>query len=77
MLGNQLKAVNDAITTTTTTLQFKDNGSNGSVATPEYFYDNNGNLKQDNNKNISSITYNILNLPQLITLYNRATAFKN
>jgi len=31
-----------------------------------YNYDGNGNLTQDNNKLITSITYNYLNLPQLI-----------
>ncbi|QEM09136.1 DUF6443 domain-containing protein [Mucilaginibacter rubeus] len=33
----------------------------------EYTYDGNGNELKDQNKGISSITYNLLNLPQLIT----------
>ena len=33
----------------------------------EYTYDDNGNMKQDLNKRISSIQYNLLNLPQNIT----------
>lgn len=33
----------------------------------DYTYDNNGNLTVDKNKNITSITYNYLNLPQVIT----------
>ena len=33
----------------------------------EYTYDRNGNLTQDLNKRISSIQYNLLNLPQNIT----------
>lgn len=34
----------------------------------DYDYDNNGNLKKDKNKSITSIAYNYLNLPELITL---------
>lgn len=37
-------------------------------AITDYTYDVNGNLTQDQNKDILSITYNILNLPQTITL---------
>lgn len=33
----------------------------------DYTYDNNGNLTVDKNKNITSITYNYLNLPQVVT----------
>ncbi len=33
----------------------------------EYSYDANGNLTKDLNKNITSITYNVLNLPSVIT----------
>ncbi|OOQ57423.1 DUF6443 domain-containing protein [Mucilaginibacter pedocola] len=33
----------------------------------EYSYDLNGNMRRDLNKNISSITYNVLNLPATIT----------
>ncbi len=36
------------------------------MGTNDYAYDGDGNLTQDNNKAITSITYNYLNLPQLI-----------
>jgi RHS repeat-associated protein len=47
--------------------------SNGSTATTEYTYDNNGNLKSDLNKGISIITYNCLNLPLSMTFSNGST----
>jgi RHS repeat-associated protein len=34
----------------------------------DYYYDVNGNLKVDKNKDISSITYNYLNLPEIVTI---------
>ena len=37
------------------------------VPSPEFTYDVNGNMKADANKNITSIHYNILNLPDTIT----------
>jgi RHS repeat-associated protein len=37
-------------------------------AITDYTYDANGNMQLDNNKGISSITYNHLNLPELITV---------
>ena len=46
---------------------------NGSTATTEYIYDANGNLTKDLNKGISSITYNSLNLPQVITFTDGST----
>ena len=39
----------------------------------EYAYDNNGNLTKDLNKNISSIQYNCLNLPQVVTFSDGST----
>ncbi|MET3878878.1 DUF6443 domain-containing protein [Chitinophaga sp. OAE865] len=36
--------------------------------TADYTYDANGNLTKDNNKNITAITYNHLNLPESITI---------
>jgi RHS repeat-associated protein len=39
----------------------------------DYTYDNNGNINIDNNKAITSITYNYLNLPQVITVLNKGT----
>jgi RHS repeat-associated protein len=39
-----------------------------------YAYDTNGNLTRDDNKGITNITYNHLNLPQVITFTNNASA---
>ncbi len=39
----------------------------------DYAYDANGNLTKDNNKSISSITYNYLNLPSVITITGKGT----
>jgi RHS repeat-associated protein len=39
----------------------------------DYLYDENGNSVQDNNKGISSITYNYLNRPELITITGKGT----
>ena len=58
--GNQLTKVEDA---TGNAAGF----SNGASAANEYTYDNNGNLTKDSNKNISSIEYNSLNLPSVVT----------
>jgi RHS repeat-associated protein len=44
------------------------NGSNGK--NNAYTYDNNGNLNADANKNITSITYNLINLPQTVNYGN-------
>ena len=43
---------------------FKD----GTNQSEDYEYDKNGNLKKDLNKGITTITYNFLNLPELITM---------
>src|SRR5690554_3656749 len=64
--GNQLTKVTDAVTTSITnesTLHFVD----GANVDNEYVYDANGNLIKDLNKNITSVTYNYLNLPNIIT----------
>jgi hypothetical protein len=42
-------------------------------AITDYSYDANGNLNLDNNKTISSITYNYLNLPSVITVTGKGT----
>ena len=39
----------------------------------DYTYDVNGNMNADNNKDITSITYNHLNLPQTITIVNKGS----
>jgi RHS repeat-associated protein len=59
--GNKLSKVED---TSGSIEGFK----NGSTATIEYTYDNNGNMITDANKGINSIAYNHLNLPTLVTL---------
>jgi RHS repeat-associated protein len=69
--SNKLSKVSDPLGDPNTKLgDFKD-GSNGSM--DDYSYDANGNLVLDNNKAISSITYNHLNLPSVITVTGRGT----
>ena len=63
--SNKLSKVYDAITTENKMGDFFD-GTNGTNT--DYNYDVNGNLTLDNNKAISSITYNHLNLPLTITV---------
>lgn len=48
---------------------FKDGTNTGD----DYSYDANGNLVQDNNKTISNIAYNYLNLPQAVTVTGKGT----
>ncbi|GCB35706.1 hypothetical protein KGMB02408_26510 [Bacteroides faecalis] len=62
--GNQLQAVKDIATSSVygNGSEFKDNSNQ----TVEYAYDKNGNLTKDLNKNISSIGYNFLNLPDQV-----------
>ena len=64
--GNQLTKVEDA---TGNAAGFR----NGASAANEYTYDHNGNLTKDSNKNISNITYNVLNLPSTITFSDGST----
>ena len=66
--GNQLVKAEDSGTTVSlsSSMDFKNNSN----ATREYSYDANGNLTQDLNKGISSITYNLLNLPQTLSISN-------
>ena len=64
--GNRITKVEDAAGTSGLF-------SNGSTATTEYTYDNNGNLTKDLNKGISNITYNCLNLPLSMTFSNGST----
>jgi len=62
--SNQLSQVYDTANNPTSLLgDFHWSGTKDST---DYNYDVNGNLIQDNNRGISSITYNYLNLPQLI-----------
>jgi len=58
--GNQLTKVTDLISTNTE--GFKD----GTNTDPDYTYDANGNMVKDQNKEITSISYNHLNLPESV-----------
>ena len=62
--GNRLKSVSDAAEEPTYAgaMDFRD----GADGAEEYTYDANGNMTSDRNKGISSITYNMLNLPQTL-----------
>ncbi|WP_148373227.1 RHS repeat domain-containing protein, partial [Bacteroides bouchesdurhonensis] len=66
--GNQLLAVKDNVTNSVygNGTEFKD----GTNQITEYTYDKNGNLIKDLNKNISSIGYNCLNLPDQVIFGN-------
>ena len=67
--GNQLGKVDDyAGVNIPFFFQDKDNGTGY-----DYTYDHNGNLLSDYNKSISSITYNYLNLPNVITITGKGT----
>ncbi|MDX2248696.1 MAG: RHS repeat-associated core domain-containing protein, partial [Bacteroidia bacterium] len=66
--SNRLQRINDAgVKTVMTGVEhFVD----GNTSNTDYLYDNSGNLKQDLNKGISSIAYNHLNKPTLVTFSN-------
>lgn len=69
-LSNRLLKVSDGNNDPTTKLgDFKD----GTNSNDDYNYDVNGNMNLDNNKAISNITYNHLNLPAVITVTNKGT----
>ncbi len=69
--GNKLYKVTDAANDPATTLgDFSDQNT---AATFDYAYDKNGNLTKDENKKISSIQYNLLNLPKTITITGKGT----
>ncbi|HEY0768885.1 MAG TPA: hypothetical protein VGD31_00940, partial [Sphingobacteriaceae bacterium] len=61
--GNQLDRVDDAIGTLETEEGFKE----AQKVAGEYLYDKNGNMTSDKNKDITAITYNMLNLPQQVS----------
>ncbi|MBO9596030.1 MAG: hypothetical protein J7599_24215 [Niabella sp.] len=68
--SNKLLKVKDNISLNTGLGDFND-GSNGD--NNDYDYDVNGNLVKDGNKNISGISYNILNLPQQVDVTGKGT----
>lgn len=68
--SNKLMRVTDALNDPATKLgDFKD----GTNTSDDYSYDSNGSMIQDNNKTIGNITYNYLNLPQMITVPGKGT----
>ncbi|RTY77504.1 RHS repeat-associated core domain-containing protein [Flavobacterium sp. LS1P28] len=71
--SNQLMKVTDVKVNNGSFInEFKDSASN---TVDDYDYDANGNMIKDNNKNITAITYNHLNLPTKITF--GTTGFPN
>ncbi|MGE7774242.1 DUF6443 domain-containing protein [Chitinophaga sp. NPDC101104] len=69
--SNKLYKVVDGANDPATTLgDFSDQNA---VSTFDYAYDRNGNLTKDENKKITSIQYNLLNLPKSITLTGKGT----
>jgi RHS repeat-associated protein len=68
--GNQLGRVDDGASGNSISVGFQDK-SDGSGY--DYHYDTNGNLTSDYNKGISSITYNYLNLPSMVTVTGKGT----
>lgn len=66
--GNQLKQVTDAAKKRDPLYNGAFNFVDGADDMQEYEYDDNGNLIKDLNKGISKIEYNILNLPDKITV---------
>ncbi|MEO0570802.1 MAG: DUF6443 domain-containing protein, partial [Bacteroidota bacterium] len=62
-MSNRLQRVSDS---SGSTEGFRD----GASSTTEYTYDANGNMVRDDNKGITGITYNHLNLPTTITVSN-------
>ena len=73
--GNQLVAVDDAATTASTH-DFHDMTGpyTAGSSSAEYTYDPMGNLYSDRNKGITDITYNVLNKPEWLYLYQNNTS---
>jgi RHS repeat-associated protein len=69
--SNKLSQVNDAANDANSKLG--DFHYSGTKQAYDYTYDGNGNLNLDNNKGISAISYNYLNLPQQITVTGKGT----
>lgn len=74
-ISNQLmNVVDNAPNNAQSTLgDFHYSGTKTPGSTVDYSYDNNGNLISDANKNISSITYNALNLPSVLNVTGKGT----
>lgn len=71
--SNQLIKVEDGVPTANTAAHGLPDFKNGVNTAEEYHYDENGNLVTDDNKAISSITYNYLNKPEVIEVTNKGT----
>ncbi len=61
--GNQLKSINDAPSASAVTGFIE-----GAENTTEYQFDGNGNITRDDNKKVTSVEYNHLNMPTKITV---------
>ncbi|PSL18771.1 DUF6443 domain-containing protein, partial [Chitinophaga ginsengisoli] len=70
--SNKLTAVADPNPAKTASAKLGD-FIDGSNPGNDYFYDGNGNMVADSNKHISSIVYNHLNLPSVITIAGKGT----
>jgi RHS repeat-associated protein len=70
--SNKLAAVADPNPAKTASAKLGD-FIDGSNSGNDYFYDGNGNMVADSNKHISSIIYNHLNLPSVITIAGKGT----
>ena len=71
LTGNQLNRVDDS--STAPAYGVNTSFVNGTSAAGEYAYDANGNLTKDLNKGIAKITYNVLNLPSVVTFSDAST----
>ena len=71
LTGNQLNRVDDS--STAPAYGVNTSFVNGTSAAGEYAYDANGNLTKDLNKGITRITYNVLNLPSVVTFSDAST----
>ena len=70
-VSNKLVQVNDGANDANSKLG--DFHFSGTKQATDYSYDGNGNLNLDNNKAISGIQYNYLNLPQQVTITSKGT----
>ncbi|UPK72824.1 DUF6443 domain-containing protein [Chitinophaga filiformis] len=70
--SNKLAAVADPNPAKTASAKLGD-FIDGTNSGNDYFYDGNGNMVADSNKHISSIVYNHLNLPAIITIAGKGT----
>jgi hypothetical protein len=72
-LGNWLQAVDEEVESPENKGDFENNGKKNDGLKAESGYDANGNMKADQNKDITDMVYNHLNLPPFITFRDRGT----